>query len=305
QSTSLPEITNEQSRRILNITKNGKGAILVGPQVLENSEPNLALRALVRIAGEDGALFPLFPLGNEAGVIKAGMRPEMLPGPSSVTVEEARSHAEKIWGGGSTSDGLHLIEMREKAQKGNLDVLYVAEGSISVKGFEKVPTIIYQSPYPSEWIDFASVILPSATFVEEEGTFVNLEMMPLRMKAIAKPPGEARQDWHIIAEIGKKLGAQGFNYKSIDEVWEELSRFTRKIEVGGQAQRDSWKPATKEMHVWYPRYRGAIIPERIEDLAIFIDALPERDESRSEETLDDLVKRVKRKHASKAVEVSR
>ena len=145
----------------------------------------------------DGVQIALFPLGNEAGVMKAGLRPEMLPGPSSVTVKDARSKTEKSWGSGNFSDGLHLVEMREKARKGELDVLYVLDGSISVDGFDKVSNIIYQSPYPSDWIDQAAVILPSTTFVEENGTFVNLEMKPLKMKAAVKSPGVAREDWEI------------------------------------------------------------------------------------------------------------
>ena len=280
--------------------KKGKGAILVGPRILEFKDPGQTLRSLVKLAGEDGVQFPLFPLGNEAGVIKAGLRPEMLPGPSSVTVEEAKSQVEKAWNGGNLSDGLHLVEMREKAKKGELDVLYVADGSISMKGFEKVPTIIYQSPFPSEWIDVASVILPSTTFVEENGTFVNLEMKPLKMKATVKPPGKAREDWQIFVEVGKKVGASGFEYKKVEEVWDDLSRFARYVETGGHSRRASWNPASKEKNDWYPRYRGATLPERIQDLATFIDALPDRDKPVVEESLDELVKRLGKEQSKEA-----
>ena len=303
KDSNLPGLTSTQAQLLVEITDNGKGAIIVGPRILEFKEPGLALRALVRLAGADGALFPLFPTGNEAGVMKAGLRPEMLPGPASVTMKEAKSLVEETWGEGNLSDGLHLVEMRKKARKGELDVLYVAEGSLSPEGFEKVHTIIYQSPYPSEWSEMAKVILPATTFVEEDGTFVNLEMKPLKLRAIAKAPGTARQDWQIFSELGKRMGRGGFEQKTTDEIWEELSRFTRNIEVGGQARRASWKPVSKEKNDWYPRYRGAIIPERIEDLAIMIKALPSRDVSLSEETLDELVKRVQKEHAGKTKEV--
>jgi formate dehydrogenase major subunit len=302
-SKKLPGTSNTQAQQLVEITGKGKGAVLVGPRILESKEPGLSLRALVRLAGVDGALFPLFPLGNEAGVIKAGLRPEMLPGPASITVKEAKSLVEKAWGGGNLSDGLHLVEMRQKAQKGELDMLYIADGSISPEGFEKVPTIIYQSPYPSEWLDMATVIIPSTTFVEESGTFINLELKSLKMKPIAKAPGTARQDWQIFAELGKMIGADGFDHETSENIWEELSHFTRSIEVGGQERRASWKPASKEKNDWYPRYRGAVIPERIEDLATFIKALPRRDTPPSDETLDELLKRVQKERASKAKEV--
>jgi len=300
----LRGVDRTQAERLVEMTKTGKGAILVGPRILESKEPSLALRALVRLAGVGGALFPLFPWGNEAGVIRAGLRPEMLPGPSSVTVKQVMSSVKKAWGDGNLSDGLHLTEMQEKARKGQLEVLYVADGSISMEGFEKVPTIIYQAPYPSDWISVASVILPSTTFVEESGTFINLEMRALKLRRVARPPGTAREDWQIFAEIGRRIGADGFSHASTDEVWDELLHFTRKIEIGGQSRRDSWKPASSEKNRWYPRYRGAELPDRIEDLAVFIGALDEREVPASTETLDELVKRVTRERAVQREEVA-
>ncbi|MFW9886984.1 MAG: molybdopterin-dependent oxidoreductase [Candidatus Thorarchaeota archaeon] len=301
----LAGIKANQAKRLLEVTKSGKGAVVVGPRILESPEPRLALRSLVRIAGDDGIILPMFPLGNEAGVIRAGLRPEMLPGPSSVTVKKAAAAVKNAWGKGDFSDGLHLAEMRERAKKGQLDVLYVAEGSISMEGFEKVPSIIYQSPYPSEWIERASIILPSAAFVEEDGTFVNLELRPLTLKQVAKPPGVAREDWRIFADIAKKLGADGFSFANAEEIWDELQHFSRNIEVGGQAQRASWKPATKKKNDWYPRYRGASLPDRIGDLATFIKALPDRDETISIDSFDDLLKQMEEKRASQKQEVSK
>jgi len=208
---------------------------------------------------------------------------------------------EKTWGSSNIGDGLSIPEMRERAKKGELDVLYVADGSISLKGFEKVPTIIYHSPYPSDWMNNASVILPSTTFVEEDGTFVNLELRTLKLSALAKPPGSAKQDWMIFTEIGKKIAGDGFDFVKASDVLDELSRFPRSIEVGGQARRSSWKPVSKDESDWNPKYRGATIADRIEDLARFIQKLPERDTAPSEISIEELVKHVEkeRKRQSK------
>ena len=300
RESKLPDMEADQAQRIVEATQSGKGAVLLGPRIFESSEPGKILRALVRIAGEDGILIPLYPLGNEAGAIKAGLRPELLPGPSSVTVKETRSLVEKAWGGGNLDDGLDIVEMRQKAKKGELDVLYITDGSVSLNGFENVPTIIYQSPYPSEWINKAAVILPSNAFVEENGTFVNLELRELNLNALAKAPGVAREDWRIFSEIGNKLRANGFGYSQASEIIDELSRFTRSIEVGGQARRSSWKPASKED--WSPKYRGATIEDRIEDLASFIKKLPERETPPSELSLKELVKHVEKERKRKSEE---
>ncbi|MFW9851225.1 MAG: molybdopterin-dependent oxidoreductase, partial [Candidatus Thorarchaeota archaeon] len=302
QDVKLPGIDASQAERIIEITRNGKGAILLGTKILESPEPEKVLRSLVRAAGPDGTLIPLYPFGNEVGVIKAGLRPEFLPGPSSVTVSETSALVEKAWGGGNLDDGLDLSEMRRKAEKGEFDVLYVADGSIPVEGFENVPIIIYQSPYPSDWMNKASVILPSTTFVEENGTFVNLEGRVLKLHAIAKPPGNAKEDWKIFSEIGGKIVNDQFSFADSNEILDELSRYTRSIEVGGQRRRNSWTPATSEESKWYPTYRGATIAERIEDLARFIEKLPERDTHPSEMPLEELVKHVERERKRQSKE---
>jgi predicted molibdopterin-dependent oxidoreductase YjgC len=299
----LPGVDSSQAERMVKITQNGKGAILVGSRIFESSQPGEVLRALVRVAGDDGAIFPLYPLGNEAGVIKAGLRPELLPGPTSVTEKDARLQVEKTWGGGNVADGLDISEMRQKAKKGDLDVLYITDGSVPLDEFEKVPIIIYQSPYPSDWVDKATVILPSTTFVEENGTFVNLELRTLNLVSLAKAPGTAKEDWNIFTEIGNKILGKGFGFVKASDVWDELSRFTRNIEVGGQAQRASWKPATTDESEWNPKYRGATIANRIEDLANFMEKLPERDTTPSKLSLEELVKHVEKERKRKSQEV--
>ncbi len=230
---SLPNVKDEQATRMIEIISEGKGAILIGQRILEASEPRQILRNLVTLAGNEGVLFPLLPLGNEAGVIRAGLRPEMLPGPASVTGKEARNATEKRWGKSNLDDGFGLAEMRDKAKKKQLDVLYVTDGSIPVDGFEKVPTIIYQSPYPSKWMDLAKVVLPSSAFTEENGTFVNLEMKPMKLKQIVKAPGTAREDWLIFKDIGQQLGAERAAWLS---PWRLLRRNRGPLRIGARSR---------------------------------------------------------------------
>jgi hypothetical protein len=96
------------------------------------------------------------------------------------------------------------------------------------------------------------------------------------------------------------MGADGFGFTEAEEVADELSRFTRSIEVGGQPRRSSWKPTSIEE--WNPKYRGAIIADRIEDLARFIKKLPERDMLPSELSLEELAKYVEKERKRKLEE---
>jgi formate dehydrogenase major subunit len=42
------------------------------------------------------------------------------------------------------------------------------------------------------------------------------------LRAAVKPAGEAKPDWWIVSQIGKRMGMQGFEYESAKEVFNEL-----------------------------------------------------------------------------------
>ena len=288
---NIPTIANYQAERLVSTLSHGTGAILLGSRILESSDPNGCFRALLRLLGENGLIFPLYDLGNEAGVIKAGLCCELLPGPTSIT-ESIQKNFENEWDKKITK-GYNLKEMREKAIKGELDLIYITDGSVPVQGFEGVPNIIYQSPYPSQWMDLASIILPSASFVEEDGTIINQEYRTLKLKQIVPPPGRAKQDWSIFLEVANALGADGFSYENLDEIWNELNGYPRRIESESQTMKTSWVPLAKKEHEWYPKYRGSILAERNTDLDLFIKFLPKRERNASTETQEDLMTRLK------------
>jgi predicted molibdopterin-dependent oxidoreductase YjgC len=68
----------------------------------------------------------------------------------------------------------------------------------------------------------ADVVLPAAAFGETDGVCTNTERRVQRVRAAVPPPGQARPDWWIIAEIAKRLGIQGFDYNSPKKVFNEL-----------------------------------------------------------------------------------
>ena len=52
----------------------------------------------------------------------------------------------------------------------------------------------------------ADVILPSATYAEKAGTYVNLEGRVQRSEQAVFPPGDAREDWAIMRALSQVLG---------------------------------------------------------------------------------------------------
>ena len=53
------------------------------------------------------------------------------------------------------------------------------------------------------------MLLPGVSFAEKTGTFTNTERRVQMVRKAIEPPGEAREDWRIIAELAKRILAEG------------------------------------------------------------------------------------------------
>jgi assimilatory nitrate reductase catalytic subunit len=68
----------------------------------------------------------------------------------------------------------------------------------------------------------AQVLLPAAAWGEKDGTVTNSERCISRQRAFLPPPGKARPDWWIVAEVARRLGfPEAFAYRSAADVFRE------------------------------------------------------------------------------------
>lgn len=68
----------------------------------------------------------------------------------------------------------------------------------------------------------AKILLPAAAWGEKDGTVTNSERRISRQRAFRAPPGEARPDWWIVAQVGRRLGHERqFSYDSPAAVFRE------------------------------------------------------------------------------------
>ena len=83
-------------------------------------------------------------------------------------------------------------------------------------------TLIVQDIFFTRTAELADVVLPAAnsTF-ESEGTVTNSERRVQRVRKALDPPGDARDDIWIIAQLAKRLGADWGDVTSA-EAWDEL-----------------------------------------------------------------------------------
>jgi arsenite oxidase large subunit len=74
---------------------------------------------------------------------------------------------------------------------------------------------------------YADIVFPAATWGESDFTRANGERRLRLYSKFYDAPGDAKPDWWIFAELGKRMGFDGFDWKDANQVCEESSRFSR------------------------------------------------------------------------------
>ncbi len=89
--------------------------------------------------------------------------------------------------------------------------------------------VVNQEIYPINPIgtQYADIVLPAATWGEENFTRCNGERRIRLYQKFYDPPGEAKPDWQIVAILAKKMGFEGYDWKDSNDVFEESCRFSR------------------------------------------------------------------------------
>nr|YP_009317218.1 NADH dehydrogenase subunit 11 [Palpitomonas bilix]YP_009317267.1 NADH dehydrogenase subunit 11 [Palpitomonas bilix]BAV82386.1 NADH dehydrogenase subunit 11 [Palpitomonas bilix]BAV82435.1 NADH dehydrogenase subunit 11 [Palpitomonas bilix] len=93
--------------------------------------------------------------------------------------------------------------------------------------------IIYQGHHGDLGASFADVVLPSFSFVESEGLYLNTEGRPQFAHPVVKGLGNAKADWLILRALSEVLGIT-LPYNSIKSVRERLYELVPAMELTGQ-----------------------------------------------------------------------
>ena len=80
--------------------------------------------------------------------------------------------------------------------------------------------VVYQGSHGDRGAEVADIVLPSATYTEQEGLYENLEGRVQECKKASYPIGEALEDWKIFNRIIKKMGLN--NTTSFDQLRKEV-----------------------------------------------------------------------------------
>ncbi len=70
--------------------------------------------------------------------------------------------------------------------------------------------------------EYASYVLPSATYIEKDGTFTNFEGRAQKFKKVLEPLSEAQPEWRILIALARELGIH-FHFDRAEEIFKELA----------------------------------------------------------------------------------
>ncbi len=94
----------------------------------------------------------------------------------------------------------------------------------TANALEEIEFLVVQDMFLTDTARRAHVVLPAVSWAEKEGTFTNLERRVQRIRPAVRPPGEARPDWRVLRDLGKRLAPDsGYAFTSPTSVWQELA----------------------------------------------------------------------------------
>ncbi len=229
-----------ESERVLSLWSMG---------VNQSSEGTAKVRTIINLHLMTGTIgkpgsgpFSLTGQPNAMGGREAGGLCHILPGYRVVKNPQHRAEVEQLWqmpaGSISPTPGKDAWAMITGLETGDVGLLWVAatNPAVSMPDLERTKKALLKSPfticqdayYPTETAAYAHLLLPAAQWSEKTGIMTNSERVVTLCPQFRNPPGEARPDWEIFAEVGRRLGfTKEFDFANSAAVYNEFVQLTK------------------------------------------------------------------------------
>jgi formate dehydrogenase major subunit/formate dehydrogenase alpha subunit len=209
---------------------------------------------------------------NVQGLNDAGANPSYFPGYQVIDEENTRKF-EEAWGVKLPErPGYRLDQIISGLHDGRVRGMYlIGENPMQTEpnahhvdhGMEQLEFLVVQDLFLNDMsLKHADVVLPASSFAEKDGTFTNTERRVNRVRAAVPMPGNAREDWRIVVDMARALGATWPEYRTPEDAWNEFAdlspnwygiRWDRIEEVGLQWPcTDLDHPGSMYMHSPHP-----------------------------------------------------
>ncbi|HET7083174.1 MAG TPA: nitrate reductase [Rhizomicrobium sp.] len=154
--------------------------------------------------------------------------------------------------GMAKTPGLKAVELFDAVDDGRVKAVWIAAtnpadsmpraGKVR-EALKKCPLVIVADAWPTDTTSLAHIVLPAASWAEKDGTVTNSERCISRQRAFRAAPGQARPDWWMFAEVGRRMGWENaFAWQDPADIFREhaaLSAFendgARVFNLGGLA----------------------------------------------------------------------
>jgi len=161
------------------------------------------------------------------------------------------------------SQGLGVPDMMAAAAEGRIRALVFLRGGpldrfghpdVVARALERAELVVVVDLLPSVVAERAHWLLPGVSFAEKDGTFTNSQGRVQRIRKVLTIRGDAREDWRILQDLGRALGAlpasdpgpeaifarlalavpafAGLSYSTIGELGAPLAAATADVAVG-------------------------------------------------------------------------
>jgi NADH-quinone oxidoreductase subunit G len=193
---------------------NGPITVVLGRASMAESPAAIVAAATVLSELAECSFLSALRRGNVHGALDMGMAPGLLPGRTDLAT--GRERVAAAWSGVPESEGLDSEGILRAAAAGQVDVLVLlgadplndfpdrdlAARALDEAGFVVAVALVVNDSAARA----ADVVLCAAAPTEVDGTFTNLEGRVSVMRQEVSPPGTARPDWLVAAEISSRLG---------------------------------------------------------------------------------------------------
>lgn len=204
------EVT-DSARAQLELLKVEKAIILLG--AMANQHPAYAsLRTLASILAQvTGAKLGYLPEANSLAAHLVGVLPHReLAG---ALIAEAGLNVDAALNSKSISTFVLM----------NAELDDFANPQQALKAFRAAKDVIVLAPFAdAQTRDYATILLPTSTFMETAGTFINAEGVWQSFKGVVAPPADVRPLWKVLRVLGNALNLPNFDYVDTSEIVAEL-----------------------------------------------------------------------------------
>jgi NADH-quinone oxidoreductase subunit G len=208
----------------------GVVVVLGRPSVAEAADGLVEAAALLADALPGAKFLTALRRGNVHGALDMGLAPGVLPG--RVSLDEGRAWYTEAWGALPAERGLDAAAILGAADQGRLGALVLVgsdplsdfpDRALARRALAGVPFTVAVDCFVTGSNRHADVVLPVSSFGERAGTTTNIEGRVTRLGQKVTPPGTARPDWMVAAELARHMGAD-LGFESLESIFAEIAR---------------------------------------------------------------------------------